>query len=90
MRLCTFEGCINAHLAKGWCSSHYKQIAKYGVTKKIDGLTKHNKNPKQKCSINNCDNFARAKGWCEKHYSRYRRYGDPLTCYRKPIKSDYI
>ena len=48
----------------------------------------HNK--KQKCDVDNCDSYARARGWCTKHYGRYLRHGDPLTCYRRPITSNYV
>lgn len=84
---CLVDECeTNKHNA-GYCYRHYRELVLKIVCKQRGG---HNKKPKVKCDVDNCDNFARVKGWCDKHYGRYRRNGDPLTCYRRPRKSEHI
>ena len=92
IEICSFEGCDRKHLAKGWCKAHYNQIYIY---KSKDapfpiGRRSYNKKAKEKCNVDNCDNFVRAREWCVKHYERYKKHGDPLTCYRRPRKSEYV
>ena len=36
-RLCSKAGCGQPHLAKGFCSNHYKQFQRYGVPESING-----------------------------------------------------
>jgi hypothetical protein len=30
MKICSIEGCVNKHEAKGYCKSHYRRLLKYG------------------------------------------------------------
>lgn len=62
-RLCSVEGCGKHHLARGFCSAHYRQ---------------HRLDPQRPCSINGCDKPARTKGFCTTHYARVLRHGSPL------------
>jgi hypothetical protein len=92
IKICSFEGCDRHNLAKGWCRAHYKQIYMYKSKGAPFPIRKRscNKKAKEKCSVDNCDNFFRARGWCEKHYGRYRKHSDPLTCYIRARKSEYV
>jgi hypothetical protein len=170
MRICNFEGCLNKHRAKGWCSTHYNHLYKFDKPQKAsirikspedkkcsvtnclktyaclgfcskhyrrwkdNGTTellprklikkecthkdceriRHNigycykhyreiilnipckqrgnfiGKQKEICDVGHCNIVAVAKGFCSKHYRRNKRHGDPLTCYRRPRKSQYI
>ena len=69
MRLCDVEGCERAHLAKGYCSSHYRLWRRYGDTdkRKIRGI----------CNIEDCTKSHYGRGYCNMHYTRWRNHGDP-------------
>jgi hypothetical protein len=84
---CAHEGCDTKKHNGGYCYHHYRVIVLKIECKPRGG---HNKKPRVKCDVDNCDSFARVKGWCDKHYGRFRRNGDPLTCYRRPRKSEYV
>ena len=84
---CKHPGCETNKHNQGYCYHHYRELVLKIPIKSRGG---HNKKEKQPCAIDGCEGFARAKGWCEKHYGRYRRNGDPLTCYRRPRKSEYV
>ena len=69
---CTFPGCDNTHLSKGFCSGHYKQYMgnKGTLTKLRD---KNNKNEKKPCVIDGCESIGRKKKMCMKHYEQVKR-----------------
>lgn len=84
---CLHEGCNTKKRIGGYCHKHYRENVLQVLAKPRGG---HNKKPKSPCDIDGCKNFARVRGWCDKHYGRFRRNGDPLTCYRRPRKSEYV
>lgn len=86
-KICKYPECERKKYISGYCCKHHREVLLQIPLKKRGG---HNKKPKQKCEVDNCDNQATTKGWCSKHYVRYKRHGDPLTCYRRPRKSDYV
>ena len=70
---CSIEGCENKHLAKGYCSKHYKRNQIHN-----DPLYVNPKPKYTKCSIEGCENKHFGNGYCSKHYQRKRTHGDPL------------
>lgn len=94
--ICKVSECNKPSRALGFCEKHYCRWRTHGT---IDLIPRRviskkcghrDKKSKVKCDVDNCDNFARVRGWCTKHYQRYQRHGDPLTCYVRPRKSEYI
>jgi len=67
MRICKIEGCGKKHLAKGYCSKHYKQIEKHGH------ILPERHFP-DKCTIGGCNNEHYSKGFCNKHYNQIRNH----------------
>ncbi|HEY2811803.1 MAG TPA: hypothetical protein VGJ00_10505 [Rhabdochlamydiaceae bacterium] len=74
-RKCSFEGCTNAHRAKGWCSNHYNQITKYGAPHKA--IPREKAPNDKKCSVKDCQEPYKCKGYCLKHYTRWMANGTP-------------
>jgi hypothetical protein len=62
MKTCTI--CGEKHLAKGFCSKHYRQYKRTGDPTNKE-LTS--------CGIDGCTNEHYAKGLCKKHYMKIFR-----------------
>ena len=73
---CSFEGCDQPVLARGWCRRHYMLWYKPRAP-----LT--SRRPRERiCSVEECSQLAKAQGLCRVHYERWQRHGDPLTVLR--------
>lgn len=74
MTACQVQDCIDAVLARGWCSLHYQRWAKHGDPDyrrvRLKGIAP--------CSIEGCARLYYGHGYCERHYMRWYRSGDPL------------
>jgi hypothetical protein len=64
---CSAEGCDNAPVSKGMCSSHYHRARRLAV-KNGDG---------PRCSVDGCEKPADSRGFCVMHYGRFKVHGDP-------------
>ncbi len=67
-RLCSVDGCVREHKAKGYCNKHYQQITNRVLPEYWIKL----------CSVEDCTNKHAAKGYCRKHYNQFTRYGKVL------------
>lgn len=88
---CIVDGCEGPHCGRGYCRKHYMRLRSTGSLELIPG--RHGgakRKPKQPCDVDNCERFAICRGWCSKHYERFMKHGDPLTCCRRPRKSEYV
>jgi hypothetical protein len=68
---CSFEGCSQSVLARGWCRSHY--MLWYRPHSPLTS-----RRPRERiCSVEECSQPAKAQGLCRVHYERLQRQGDP-------------
>jgi hypothetical protein len=84
---CKIDGCDGAHLARGWCSKHYRRWRKHGdpltlVAARYEGVI---------CSIDGCHRDAEKRGWCGLHYRRWWLHGGAawlprVPQYARPVK----
>jgi len=81
-QICKITDCGNPSKSKGYCSSHYMRMYRYGnplvvkgpmPIKSISGL----------CEIDGCSEKHLARGWCRKHYLRNWFHGDPNKTLRR-------
>lgn len=68
---CCIPTCERAHMARGWCSAHYRRWQKYGDPE----ASAPRRDPI--CAIADCDSPTVGRGWCRTHYQRWQRHGDP-------------
>lgn len=67
---CSLPDCNSVHLARGYCSKHYKKFRKYG-----DPLAEADRYP-ETCSIDGCGKPTHDLGMCGMHALRFRKSGD--------------
>lgn len=75
-RSCTVDGCDRPHVARGYCTLHWRRWKKHG-----DALHVTSKPERPTCS--ECDRPAVARGYCHKHWSRWARNGHTQTLGRE-------
>lgn len=68
-RTCTFDGCDNDLLARGWCGTHYSRWRKYGEPY-LPART-----PLRPCRAANCGNKSKSRGYCSGHLQRVLALG---------------
>ena len=76
-RVCTVEGCVRPHNARGYCGMHYRTWKRHG-----DPLVRVK--VRNTCSIKDCNDNARGHGYCQVHYTRWRKHGDPSIVLPNP------
>lgn len=78
--VCKIDGCDRVHLARGWCSRHYKRWSVHG-----DPLVGENRKTQGQlpCTFDGCEAPRAARGYCAKHYQRLKAHGD-VTVNKKP------
>lgn len=86
---CTVDGCVNLYRAKGYCSTHWAQMQKFGKIAPIRPKRKAGTKP-DKCSVYNCDDPVKARDMCVKHYKRWLSHGSPFVNYNKKHKKETI
>ena len=69
---CSIDGCGKKHLARTYCTLHYRRFMKFG-----DPLREPNF--QYICSIDGCGKPHLARKVCAMHYGRWRSTGDPLA-----------
>lgn len=62
MRTCEKAGCDRRHHARGFCSTHYKN-----VTDRARPFE-----PRPRCTVDGCDRLNHARGMCMRHYQQDR------------------
>lgn len=72
---CKENGCVAPHLARGWCSKHYKRWRKHGDPAYVRPLSDDSSSL---CTVVDCNANARKAGLCGAHHHRKVRYGNPL------------
>lgn len=70
--ICPIPECGNAHLARGWCSKHYRRWSVHG-----DALVTKDR-VRDTCSFEGCGNLSKAHGLCGGHL-RQRSKDLPLA-----------
>lgn len=73
-KVCSFTGCGRKLQARGYCSTHYAHLRRYGEPREIQEIVIMNKD--KTCSVDACSNDAKVSGICHKHYQRLRVHGD--------------
>lgn len=66
---CLYRGCDGWGRNYGWCTKHWRRIAKNNDP----DPTKWSKEHPSTCTVEGCDLPYRSMGMCEKHYSRQRK-----------------
>lgn len=70
--VCSISGCGKPHLARGWCTAHYRRWRLYG-----DPVEPSRARQQSKCSVPSCGAACNSNGFCSTHYYRWKAYGDP-------------
>lgn len=75
---CTYEGCSDVRVARGFCALHYGRL-KRGIPLEGTGRARNGKSLRGKvpCGVVGCSKLYFAKGYCSMHWDRVRRTGDP-------------
>lgn len=82
-RTCSFDGCEQQVLARGWCSTHYTRWRKYGDPGFVKQIARYPESAT--CLVEDCAERPRSSGYCDPHYWCWSQYGDPLAS-RKRIR----
>ncbi len=69
-RICSIKGCHRDHVARGWCSLHYRRWYNNG-----DPLYNYWDQFPKVCGVPDCEGRVESYGLCHKHYFRIRRAG---------------
>lgn len=77
MRVCSILNCNKKAHGKGFCTTHYMRLRRYGDVNKVYKSWEI-KGKNIFCSIEKCFNRYHAKKYCRKHYRKFIAYGDPL------------
>lgn len=80
--LCSIPNCRKIVRSRGYCSSHYQRLRRYG-----NATGSPTQKPQRICSVDFCGSPARRNGYCEKHNYRTTRYGD---AFREPWKNEPV
>lgn len=67
---CSIEGCGKPHLARSWCSMHYRRWRVTGST--ADPIPR----PRPICGVDGCENIVNANGMCCTHEAQMKRWGE--------------
>lgn len=78
VNVCTFPDCGRVKLAKGYCSTHYKQSQRGQELVPIRKRTWDSR----PCGHEGCTNVGRAAGYCDAHYAQVRRLGTTVDIVR--------
>lgn len=78
---CSIEGCGKPHLARSWCSMHYRR---WRVTGSTDDPAPR---PRPICGVDRCENIVNANGMCCTHEAQMKRWGEtrPLSRVERPV-----
>lgn len=68
---CLIGGCERKHLARGFCSLHYRRWMQHGTTELPQKPPKNTGD----CPVSDCDREQEIGGMCTKHYQRLRLTG---------------
>lgn len=80
---CVVDSCSRLAFCKGYCSSHYHRLKRYGDPLK-GGTYRLPKEQYKQCSIAGCKNDGSHRGLCNKHYCRLIRNGNPKAIKKMP------
>lgn len=83
---CSVAGCLEAHVAKGFCSLHYRRWKNTGSTAP-SGIM-FGKRPARPCSVEGCDRHLSSHGLCSVHWKRFKRRG--VTVPFVPSREPYV
>lgn len=72
-RPCSVVGCRNVHLARGYCSTHYRRCRKSGDA--MPHVPIRRTRLPDECEVDGCSRVPKALGKCNTHYLRARRLG---------------
>ncbi len=84
---CTVDGCVNLYRAKGYCSTHWTQMQKFGKIVPVRPKRKVGTKP-DRCSVDNCEGDAKSRNMCIKHYRRWLMHGSPFINYKNKYKKE--
>jgi 5-methylcytosine-specific restriction endonuclease McrA len=87
-RICSIEGCESLHMARGFCTKHYRRWKEHG-----DPLTVliGPEAPPKICRVDDCERRARSHGLCTKHLQRMKRLGSPDAAVQDQLpKGTYV
>lgn len=80
---CSIDGCDKDHLARTWCSNHYRAWRLYGDPLSLKYAARGSRFGAE-CSVAGCTRSVSSRGLCGCHYSRLRVRGE--TYPEKPIR----
>ena len=74
--VCSVDNCSHLHLARGYCSTHYRRWHKHGDV--LADVPVRSVLADLVCNVETCARLAKANGMCNKHYLRVRRVGSTV------------